>query len=95
MSITRVVNVKKEECDIFIGRPSVWGNPFVIGVDGSRSAVIDKYKHYLQKRKDLLSLLPALKGKTLGCFCKPQLCHGDVLVKLLEEGIKNDTISST
>ena len=35
--------------------------------------------------KDLMKALPELQGKTLGCWCKPKACHGDVLVRLIEE----------
>lgn len=81
---TKVVNYK-EKYDIYIGRPSKWGNPFTIGKDGTREEVIEKYRKYILKNKKLLKSLPELKGKVLGCFCKPRACHGDVLVELLEE----------
>ena len=42
---TRVVHCKREPFDIYIGRPSKWGNPFVIGRDGNREQVIEKYPH--------------------------------------------------
>ena len=81
---TKVVNVKKEQCDIYIGRPSIWGNPFEIGRDGTRKEVIKKHMKYPKKNKDLLSRMEILRGKKLGCFCKPKACHGDNYVKLLE-----------
>jgi len=80
---TRVVNKYKEKYDIYIGRGSKWGNPFVIGKDGNRQEVIEKFRLYLEASPYLLSCLPELRGKTLGCFCKPQACHGDVLVEKL------------
>lgn len=83
--MTKVVNLNKEDSDIYIGRPSKWGNPFIIGKDGTRDQVIEKYKEYILNNKDLLKDLPELKDKILGCFCKPLACHGDVLVKLIEE----------
>lgn len=81
---TKVVNKYKEECDVYIGRGSKWGNPFVIGKDGTREEVIAKYRLHLWQQiksgkvtgEDLLEL----DGKRLGCFCKPQACHGDVLI---------------
>jgi len=88
---TRVVNMRKEKYDIYIGRPSKWGNPFIIGKDGTREQVIEKYKDYVLNSPDLLKHLPELKGKTLGCFCKPLACHGDVLVKLLEDNVPAKT----
>lgn len=78
---TKVVHCKKEPFDVYIGRPSKWGNPFQIGKDGNREEVIEKYKQYLLSRPDLISSLHELKGKTLGCWCKPKPCHGDVLVE--------------
>ena len=42
---TRVVHCKRAPFDIYIGRPSKWGNPFVIGRDGNREQVIEKYPH--------------------------------------------------
>lgn len=68
--------------DVYIGRPSKWGNPFIIGKDGDRSAVIAKYETWLMRQTHLVKALPELKGKTLGCFCAPLPCHGDVLARL-------------
>jgi len=82
--MTTIVNLKTDTYDIYIGRPSPWGNPFVIGKDGTREEVIDKYRQYLQSRPDLLEQLPTLRGNRLGCYCKPLPCHGDALVELLE-----------
>jgi len=83
--MTRVVNFRHEEYDVLIARPSKWGNPFQIGRDGSREQVIKMYEIHLRHRPDLLATLPELAGKRLGCHCKPEACHGDVLVKLLRE----------
>lgn len=80
---TKVVNKYKESYDVYIGRGSIWGNPFIIGKDGDRDEVIKKYEDYIKTCPDLLDSLPKLKGKRLGCFCKPKACHGDVLVKLV------------
>jgi len=83
--MTRVVNLRHEEHDVLIARPSKWGNPFQIGRDGDRELVIKLYEIHLRRRPDLLAALPELAGKRLGCHCKPEPCHGDVLVKLLRE----------
>lgn len=83
---TTVVHVQHEPCDVFIGRPSRWGNPFRIGRDGNRAQVINKYRAWLRRpaRKFLRQrAVELLKGKKLGCFCKPEECHGDVLVELI------------
>ena len=74
----------ERSCDIYIGRPSKWGNPFQIGKDGSREEVIEKYRKWILKKPELLNSLHELKNKRLGCFCKPLACHGDVLIELIE-----------
>ena len=81
----KVVNLRKERYDVYIGRGSKWGNKFVIGKDGDREEVVRKYKEWLLQNKELLGYLHELKGKVLGCFCKPKACHGDVLVELVNE----------
>lgn len=65
--------------DVYIGRPSKWGNPFVVGRDGTREEVIEKFDAYLHSRPDLMAALPELWGKVLGCWCSPLDCHGHVL----------------
>ncbi len=75
----KVVHCKKEKYDVYIGRPSKWGNPFTIGKDGNREEVISKYKAYIMNHPALLKSLPELIDKTLGCWCKPKACHGDIL----------------
>ncbi len=85
MEITTVVNISNSDYDVYIGRPSKWGNPFVIGKDGSRKVVLDKYSQYLRSNQALLDDLLQLDGKILGCHCKPYACHGDVIVQVIEE----------
>ncbi len=81
---TRVVHCKRDRYDIYIGRPSKWGNPFRVGVHGNRDQVIEKYKAWLHTQPRLLAALPELRGKVLGCWCKPLACHGDVLAALAD-----------
>ena len=81
----KVVHCKKEKFDVYIGRPGKWGNPFMIGKDGTREEVIKKYEKWILTNKPLLKDLAELKGKTLGCWCKPANCHGDILKKLAED----------
>lgn len=78
-----VVHCKKDNYDVYIGRPSKWGNPFTIGKDGNREEVIEKYREYLLNNEELMNALPELKGKVLGCWCSPKKCHGEVLLDLL------------
>ena len=90
----RVVNKYKEEYDVYIGRGSLWGNPFKIGADGTREEVIEKFRLYLWEQikagKISKEQLVELEGKRLGCFCAPQACHGDIIVKAIKWA-KNNT----
>lgn len=79
--MSKVVHCKKDRYDVYIDRPSKWGNPFKIGPDGTRDDVIKKYEQYLLNNKNLCKDLPELKGKVIGCHCAPLACHGDVLKK--------------
>ena len=96
--MTEVVNVRRDEFDVYIGRRSVvmvgskrehlvdegWGNPFAIGHDGTREEVIEKYRAWILEQPALLARLPELRDKRLGCWCAPKACHGDVLAALAE-----------
>jgi Domain of unknown function (DUF4326) len=66
----------------YCGRPSAFGNPFVIGKDGSRSDVIRKYDAWIQTRPRLLSRASELSGRDLVCWRSPLPCHRDVLRRL-------------
>ena len=84
---TVVVNKYAEDWDVDIMRPSIWGNPYRIGKDGTREEVIQKYRERLLSLPHLIKLAKErLAGKVLGCCCKPQSCHGDILVELIENG---------
>jgi hypothetical protein len=61
---------------------SKWGNPFRIGIDGDRPAVIVKYERWLRNQHHLLRALDELRGHDLLCFCAPKACHGDLLLRL-------------
>lgn len=82
--LAKVVHCRREPYDIYVGRPSQWGNPFILGKDGTRAqpCVIAKYERWLQTQPELLAVLPELRGKVLGCWCSPLPCHGDVLLRL-------------
>ena len=84
----KVVNARSgERFDIFIGRPSKWGNPFSVEKYG-RTECIRLYKQALwQKMKDPVyraMILRELDGKVLQCFCAQLPCHGDVLIAAIE-----------
>ncbi|MFW6129562.1 MAG: DUF4326 domain-containing protein [Atribacterota bacterium] len=86
----KVVNCKKESYDVYIGRPSKWGNPFTYG---KRKDIINKYRQWFLTQENLINDLPELKNKVLGCWCKPKNCHGDVLVEMFEKFVGNDKFS--
>ena len=87
---TTVVHCMRTEFDIYIGRfhpkigGSMWGNPFIIGRDGTREEVIAKHRAWLLKRPQDMKMLHMLKGKRLGCWCAPNACHGDTLAELAD-----------
>lgn len=86
--MTKVVHCKKEMYDVYIGRPSKWGNPYSIGKQGTREEVVTKYEMWIGKNSYLLASLSELKDKILGCWCSPKLCHGDVLAKLCNHDVE-------
>lgn len=70
---------------VYIGRGSEFGNPYVIGRDGSRDDVCDKFER-LAVSTDMCERIKAEhKGKTLGCFCRPKRCHGLFLAIVANE----------
>lgn len=96
---TRVINIKsKQPFDVYIGRRmpftkyynSKWRHPFQINKKAQdqrkeRQRVLIEFKKYLFNQPELLKQIPIeLKGKTLGCWCKPLPCHGDLLAELAD-----------
>lgn len=86
-----VVHCKHDEYDVYIGRGSKWGNPFVIGTHGNRRRVLELYEEWFIHQYDLVMALPELYGKTLGCWCKPSDCHGDILERLANEYCRTES----
>ena len=85
--MTTVVNIKRNKCDVYIGRGSPFGNPFRIGDDGDRELVLSKFGIYFNQRltdQSFRDKVLELKGKVLGCWCSPLACHGDVIIEYLE-----------
>jgi hypothetical protein len=85
---SRVVHLRKEPFDVRIDRQTVWGNPFVIGKDGNRERVIAKYRQWILHPDQAHMVEYAkkvLRGKTLGCWCSPKPCHGDVLLEIAND----------
>ena len=89
--MTRVVHVRKAPFDTYIGRSfqefpeSIWANPFHLGKDGNRKEVLAKYRAYILSSPELFSRVHELRGKTLGCWCRPKFaCHGDILAEFAD-----------
>lgn len=70
---------------VYVGRPTKWGNPFIVGRDGPRGVCVEMHKEYIVNAPELLSDLHELRGKDLVCFCAPRPCHADILLKLANE----------
>jgi hypothetical protein len=73
---------------IYVGRPTKWGNPFshkyntkAIHKTDTREEAVRKYEDYLLANNELVTELIKLKGKVLGCWCSPKLCHAQILAK--------------
>lgn len=90
--VTRVVHCRREEYDVYIGRPSRWGNqwshldpppPDCFHVKNRKEA-ISRYREWIATQPDLLQDIPMLRGLRLGCWCAPQSCHGHVLAELAD-----------
>lgn len=78
-----VANIKfNERYDVYVGRPSKWGNPFVLKREADRSLIIAQYFKYIRKQEVDFK---ELKGKTLGCYCHPKPCHAHILWALAND----------
>lgn len=81
-----VVHWKREPYTHYIGRPSILGNPFEIGKDGTREEVIAKFERWARYSSEVMEVIERLPADAvLGCWCAPKACHGDVIVKLWRE----------
>ena len=68
--------------------PSKWANPFKVSKKYTRESSLIEYENYIRKKIEsdpLTYNLQELKNKNLGCWCHPKPCHGDVLIKLIDE----------
>jgi hypothetical protein len=81
-----VVHCKRDAYDVYIGRPSRWGNPFNLlnpRDEIERAAVLLNYRAWLNSQPELIEAARReLRGKVLGCWCSPRACHGDVLAEI-------------
>lgn len=88
-----VVHCKRSKFDVYIGRPSPWGNPFshlnntlAAYKVSDRDEAILRYEEWLLSQPELVQLVKMeLCGKVLGCWCAPKRCHGDILSRIANE----------
>jgi hypothetical protein len=96
---TRVVNIRRDKFDVYVGRGrgSIWGNPFTFK-EGTlaefcvpKDEVLTRYEAWLRQQPQLMESLHELKGKVLGCFCRPTkgfqgkvMCHAQILAALAD-----------
>ena len=98
--MTTVVNLRKDEYDVYIGRGrkglipdppeyGCFGNPFD---KNTRSKNIADFKEYFDSRikndPKFKEAILTLKDKRIACFCKPLPCHGDVIAEWLDKNEK-------
>lgn len=68
---------------VYVGRPTAYGNPFVIGRDGTRMDVVNAYRDMVERDVDMVRRIRMeLAGKDLVCWCAPEACHADVLLEI-------------
>lgn len=91
--MTKVVNIRLEDYDVYIGcaghgQNGYFGNPIRLQPGASRGSTLEQYRKYFYKRLEqdpiFKERIHALKGKILGCFCKPRPCHGDIIKEYLD-----------
>lgn len=90
---TRVVHCKREPYDVYVGRPTIYGNPFSHREGtaakfkvATREEAISRFEIWLRGQPGLVRLVQQeLRGKVLGCWCKPEACHADVLARVADE----------
>ena len=95
MNKTTVVNLKYKPYRKYIGRHSdldrakfgenKFANQYRIGPDGTREDVIAKHKKDFYDNPELQEAVwIELRGRRIGCSCKPLACHGDTYVEYIE-----------
>jgi hypothetical protein len=91
--VALIVHCKRDPYDVYVGRPSIYGNSFS-HKDGTAAKykvatveeAITRYEAWLLAQPGLVALVKReLRGKTLGCWCAPKLCHASVLARIANE----------
>lgn len=82
----KVTHCREMIFTVYIGRPSVFGNPFIVGVHGDRATCIAKFKKYAWRNQRVLDAIQKLPRKAiLGCHCSPKPCHGDAIIRIWKQ----------
>lgn len=92
-----ILNIKTDDCRhaAYVARPSPLGNPYAIGPDGDRDAVIERYRDWLTARvaeRDPVvctALLGIHPEQPLSCHCAPARCHAEVIAEMLDGGVQD------
>lgn len=71
---------------VYVGRPTKWGNMYVIGTDGNRAQVIALHKAHVEAAPAFIEMIKReLRGEDLVCWCPPEACHADTLLEIANE----------
>lgn len=96
--VTTVVNLRGNKYDVYIGRKGrgwsgYFGNPHRRKHGEKPGQTLARFEAYfldrIEKDAEFTSRVLGLAGKRLGCFCKPNPCHGDVIAKWVNSAMKH------
>jgi len=86
VQLRRTKGWRKPPGALVVARPSRWGNPFRVGVDGDHAECVARYRFALEHGELAFSVADArhdLAGRDLACWCREdQACHADVLLEV-------------
>lgn len=70
---------------VYVGRPTRWGNPFVVGANYTQEEAVEAYRAWLMAPERAwlrAEMRESLRGKNLVCWCHPKVCHADVILEV-------------
>lgn len=100
---TELVNVGRNDRDDvrMIDRTTQFGNPFKLEKDGgsyTREESVDEYRKWFKNKikndPEFREAVENMRGETLGCWCKPKKCHGDVILEYLRGRLDIEGVNS-
>lgn len=88
-----VVHCRRERFDVYVGRPTVWGNPYSHKENTAAKYKVETREEAIAAFEQWVLALPGfvrfikqeLRGKVLGCWCSPDPCHAEVLARIANE----------